>query len=212
MNTKFPDVVRLDTAKDKFGIEYIVKCGEDNDDEDVDNDCVLDIVTVTDHLTGPEDKVQVYVSGCFSGTSRVGPNVAYYLIEYLASNFKKDPHITYLLQHREIIITPMTNALGYYANEEKEQTRVSETSKRSIWREPHHDFPYGQEAIRCLNTVVGRTLYRLFVENLFVTSLSFDASNFGANSITYPWGDDFYEIFVDGTTRSAEPPDYVAFD
>ena len=97
LNSKFPDVVRLDTAKDKFDIEYIVKCGEDNDDEDTDNDCVLDIVTVTDHLTGPEDKVQVYVSGCFSGTSRVGPNVAYYLIEYLASNFKKDPHITYLL-------------------------------------------------------------------------------------------------------------------
>ena len=106
----------------------------------------------------------------------------------------------------------MTNALGYYSGEEKEQTRISETNKRSIWRDTHRDFPYGQEANRCLNTVVGRTLYRLFVENLFVTALSFDAGNFGTNSIAYPWGDNIYEIFVDGETRSAEAPDYVAFD
>lgn len=91
-----------------------MKCGETiNEDEADDNDlmdCVIDIATVTDHLTGPEDKVQVFISGGLRGDSRVGPNIAYYLIEYLASNFNKDPQITYLLQHREIIITPMTNA------------------------------------------------------------------------------------------------------
>ena len=93
-----------------------MKCGEAINEDDADdndlmgNDCVLDIVTVTDHETGPEDKVQVFISGCMRGDSRVGPNIAYYLIEYLASNFNRDPQITYLLQHREIIITPMTNA------------------------------------------------------------------------------------------------------
>lgn len=128
MNKLFPDIVRLENAKDKFDIEYIIPCP---DDEDEDKDCVLDIVSVTDHLTGPEDKVQVYISGCFSGTSRVGPNVAYYLIEYLASNFGKDPHITYLLKHREIIITPMTNAVGYYEGRHGEQTKQSYTSRYS---------------------------------------------------------------------------------
>ena len=29
LNTQFPDIVRLENAKDKFGIEYLVKCGED---------------------------------------------------------------------------------------------------------------------------------------------------------------------------------------
>ena len=116
LNSIFPDVVRVDTAENLFGIEYLVECEDDED-------CVLDIVSVTDHLTGPEDKVQVYVSGCFNGAAQVGPHVAYYLIEYLASNFNKDPYITYLLQHREIIVTPMTNAVGFYQGRESEKTR-----------------------------------------------------------------------------------------
>ena len=64
---------------------------EDEDSDDSSNECVLDIVTVTDHLTSSEDKVQVFISGCTRGDARVGPNVAYYLIEYLASNFNRDP-------------------------------------------------------------------------------------------------------------------------
>ena len=50
LNTVFPDVVRLESADAKYGIPYLATCDDDND-------CVLDIVTVTDHLTGPEDKV-----------------------------------------------------------------------------------------------------------------------------------------------------------
>ena len=60
-----------------------------------------------------------------------------------------------------------------------------------------------------MNTVVGRTLYQLFVENLFVTAITFDAGN---NFITYPWADERYEIFVDGEPRSGEAPDGTAFD
>ena len=80
-----------------------MKCGEAINEDEADdndlmgNDCVLDIVTVTDHLIGPEDKIQVFISGGMRGDSRVGPNIAYYLIEYLASNFNRDPQITYLL-------------------------------------------------------------------------------------------------------------------
>ena len=60
-----------------------------------------------------------------------------------------------------------------------------------------------------MNTVAGRALYRLFVENLFVTAISFDG---GENAITYPYADDNYEIFYDNELRSSEPPDLVAFD
>ena len=103
-------------------------------------------MTVTDHLTSSEDKVQVFISGCTRGDARVGPNVAYYLIEYLASNFNRDPQITYLLQHREIVITPMTNAKGYFGNEQEEKTRVwldeLEEKSRGVWRTVNTDFPY----------------------------------------------------------------------
>ena len=60
-----------------------------------------------------------------------------------------------------------------------------------------------------MNTVVARTLYRLFAENLFVTAITFDA---GSNVIAYPWGEPEHEIFVEGVARSGEAPDFVAFD
>ena len=63
----------------------------------------------------------MFFSGAFHGDERLGPQVTYYLIEYLASNFNKDSHITYLLKHREVVITPMTNAIGYYEKERRER-------------------------------------------------------------------------------------------
>ena len=129
LEQQYPDIIKLDTAAKRFGLEYIVLCGEeieveetDDDEEDeeeqeeeeeddlLSNKCILDIVTVSDHTEGAGDKVQVFISGALRGDSRVGPSVALYLIEYLASNFNKNPRITYLLKHREIVITPMTNA------------------------------------------------------------------------------------------------------
>lgn len=39
----------------------------------------------------------------------------------LLSNYGKDPEVTYLLKHRTIVMTPMTNAVGYYFNEREER-------------------------------------------------------------------------------------------
>ena len=59
------------------------------------NRCVLDIVTLSDFDYKPDeeggDKVQVYISGTLHGDERIGPQVAYYLIEYLVSNYLTDP-------------------------------------------------------------------------------------------------------------------------
>jgi predicted deacylase len=49
--------------------------------------CFLDIVTITDFNTQSEEKAQVYISGTLHGNERIGPNTAYYLIEFLVSNF-----------------------------------------------------------------------------------------------------------------------------
>lgn len=50
----------------------------------------------------------------------LGAQIAYYLIEYLVSNFKRDVFVRHLLQTREIIITPMTNAYGYAKGSRRE--------------------------------------------------------------------------------------------
>jgi len=47
-------------------------------------------VTITDFQTSSKEKTQIYISGALHGNERVGPNVAYYLIEFLLSNFGID--------------------------------------------------------------------------------------------------------------------------
>jgi predicted deacylase len=94
----------------------------------------------------------VYISGTLHGDERIGPNVAYYLMEYLIYNYGVDEDITYLLKHREIIITPMTNAVGYYHNEREERVNKSSSeyannNDRTIFNHPYsfdinRDFPY----------------------------------------------------------------------
>jgi predicted deacylase len=54
--------------------------------------CMLDIVTITDFQSpSTDDKVQVYISGTLHGDEVIGPQVAYYLMEYLLTNYLHDP-------------------------------------------------------------------------------------------------------------------------
>ena len=78
--------------------------------------CQIDIVTIGDKSVPREEKTQVYISGALHGNERLGPDISFYLIEYLVTHYGSDPHITTLLKTREIIITPMTNAVGYSQN------------------------------------------------------------------------------------------------
>ena len=112
--------MKLETSSTKFDLGY----GEDimcpNSEGSGQEHCQIDIVTLGDQKVKAEEKTQVYISGALHGNERIGPVVAYYLIEYLVTNFEHDNWITYLLQNREIVITPMTNAVGYAHNEREE--------------------------------------------------------------------------------------------
>ena len=59
--------------------------------------CVIDIVTITDMEGSQESKPSIYISGTLHGDEVIGPNAAYYLIEYLLSNYLSDPQVTKLL-------------------------------------------------------------------------------------------------------------------
>ena len=176
----FPQVIQLETAEEKLGIPSLVECRGDVKDEI----CVTDIVTLTDRNVAAEDKVQIYISGALHGNERIGPHVAYYFIQFMASNFGKDAYLTHMLQTREIIITPMTNAYGFSHNRREERTILRSNGRYRNY-DPNRDFPYNQDPEMCLNTVTGRTVYKLMVQNLFVTSITFHG---GVNVIGYPWG------------------------
>mgnify|MGYP001043084820 FL=1 len=125
----------LENAEEKIGIPYLVDCDNQG------NKCVLDIVTITDKATPPEDKVQVYISGALHGNERIGPHVAYYFIEYLVSNFEKDAYLTNMLRTRELIITPMTNSYGFAHNQREELTILQNRDKQKNF-DPNRDFPF----------------------------------------------------------------------
>ena len=88
-----------------------MECQVDNSQEL--EPCVVDIVTVTDFSVSAENKVQVFISGSLNGEERLGSHIAYYLIEYLVTNFNRDVYVTHLLQTREVIVIPTPNAYGY---------------------------------------------------------------------------------------------------
>lgn len=75
----------------------------------------------------------------------------------------------------------------------------------------NRDFPYNQaKESDCLNTIAGRIIYELFLENLFVSALTFHS---GCTSIGYPWGSYNHMKDADNINGAAstESPDYFAF-
>ena len=62
----------------------------------------------------------------------------------------------------------------------------------------------------CLNTVSGRTIYKIMVENLIVSAITFHG---GTNVIGYPWGSNNHIVSRSGMYYVAnEAPDHVALD
>jgi len=59
-----------------------------------------------------------------------------------------------------------------------------------------------------MQTIAGRTVYRLFAENLIVSSITFHG---GTNSITYPWGS-MNHLSSLNEDMGAEAPDHIALD
>ena len=172
--------MHLENSKDKFDVPYVVDC-----DRTAKVKCVLDIVTISDFKTSSQDKVQVLFTGSLDGLGRLGPQIAYYLTEYLVSNYGKDISVTQLLQSREIVIIPMPNAWGFKNNKERELTMP--TSGGYQYHYATRDFPYNRSPMACMNTVTGRALYRLIVDNLFVSAASFESGG-DETMIAYPWG------------------------
>ena len=101
----------------------------------------------------------MYISGALHGDEIIGPNSVYYFIEYFLHHQPK-----HFLQNLEIIITPMTNAVGYNFNEREERT-----SKKWISYDINRDFPYNQRIsnnkYECLNTIAARAVYKIVTQN-----------------------------------------------
>lgn len=106
MAHNYPHLVKLEDASKKFNLPSYSSnmCGNKL--------CEILIATITADKSGSAP--QVYLSGALHGDERVGPVAVTQFIDYLLSNYETDPEVRQLLNEREILVTPMTNADGYF--------------------------------------------------------------------------------------------------
>lgn len=117
----------------------------------------------------------------------------------------------------------MTNAVGHYHHSREELLNTTHSDFTSNPHKAHNkisydinrDFPYNNKADQCLNTIAGRVIHQLFVENVIVSSITFHG---GTNVIGYPWGSfnrvrkQYDSHGSDRGYKSMEAPDFQAFE
>lgn len=113
---------------------------------------------------------QLYFSGGLHGDERVGPHAVLEAAELLCSRYT-GVDLTQTL----LVMTPLTNAIGYFRGERGEKGR-----------DPNRDFPFDQDPRACMQTVAARLVHRIFTHYGRISAgITFHG---GDQSITYPWG------------------------
>ncbi len=191
-NALYKDLFLLETAQEKYKLPYPGgKCKIANKAE---THCPHYIVTLTNKKISDKDKHQIYISGSVHGDERIGPSASIELILLLLENYKTSDWINHLLNTRIIVITPMTNPHGYYANIREEY--LLEDATENSWtltkdrynlthKDINRDFPYLVKNNECFETVGARVVNELFLDHLFSLSLSLHG---GTESLTFPFG------------------------
>lgn len=134
-----------------------------------------------------------------------------YFIEYLLNQKEDFSEIrTNILENIELIITPMTNAVGYFRNQREELIDSNESESKYIKSfDINRDFPFNQdEPYNCLNTIGARIVYKIYTQNNIQGTLTFHG---GDNNISYPWGAPSRSHMVKGVEKGYTAPDYNLF-
>jgi hypothetical protein len=188
--------IRIDTSQRRYNLPHAGDCGS--------RPCSNLIVFMTDFATLEVNRPQIYLSGLVHGDEVIGATVLTELALYLC----KSPTVKWvenLLKNRYIVMTPITNAYGYYHNQRTDF--VITNGGENQYLDPNRDFSYfnnnGNSEKECMQTVTARTVNELAIEHLFISTLTFHG---GLNAIGYPWGNYIHLK----NNMSSESPDFIA--
>lgn len=171
--SEYPNIFKLYTAREKYNLHLPdhIKCNN--------KQCEHHIIIITNHNTWSSDlsRPHIFLSGALHGNERVGPSTLIELCDYLLYKYDTDlsSWIQYLINHRVIILTPMTNSIGYAQSKREEYQRL----------DPNRDFPYMTEPKSCMKTIVARVINEIFREYLIQLAITFHG---GMRAISYEWG------------------------
>eukprot|EP01083_Nonionella_stella_P109269 318431_1 len=174
------NIFNLYTAREKYNLflPASVTCGK------LSTQCEHHIVIITNHETWSNDvsRPHVFLSGALHGNEQVGPTTLVELIDYLLFEYKNNANnawIKYLINNRVIILTPMTNSIGYAQSQREEQGIHSRI-------DPNRDFPYHlRQSSECMKSIAARVINEIFREYLIQLAITFHG---GMRAISYEWG------------------------
>lgn len=192
-----PQYIKIDTSQNRYGLNSVPGCG--------DSDCLNLIVYLTDFDTLTLNRPQYYISGLVHGNEEIGPTTIVEFAKYFCDNKQNKSLFHNILKNKMFIMTPMTNAYGYY-NHNRED-KVIEFDNRKSLEDPNRDFPYSDEnteEMSCMRTITGRTINEIFNEHIIIGAITFHG---GTNVLGYAWGNYIHKV----GKKSTEAPDHSAF-
>ena len=132
---------------------------------------------MTDFDSYTLDRPVYYISGILHGDEVIGPSSVTEFSKYFCDsyNLKKNSLYHNILKNKLIIMTPMTNAYGYYNSRREEKVYVP-SSNSYKYVDPNRDFPYynsKDEIKTCMETLAGRTINEIFNEFIISGAITF---------------------------------------
>lgn len=199
--------IKIDTSQNRYNLDTIKDCG-------VNIQCKNLIVFLTDFDSYTLDRPAYYISGELHGDERLGPTLVTEFAKYFCDTYNENKNSLNhnLLKNKLIIITPMTNAFGYYHGKREEKIEINKDIYD--YEDPNRDFPYfnsNKDNHNCMRTIAGRTINEIFNEFIIESGITFHG---GTSVIGYAWGN--YIHLKKNNNRniftSTESPDYNAFN
>ncbi|KAL4109470.1 hypothetical protein PRIC1_001170 [Phytophthora ramorum] len=212
LNTTFPDVVQVSIAQETYGLPYPdeLQCQID-DKTKATEPCKQFLVHLTNHstLVGDPERPEVFISGALHGNERVGPNAAIELIQLVAqatSSYATDDNVKptvgtqrwlrELVNTRNVLVMPMTNAYGYSHNH-REELQV----------DPNRDYNYMRSGADCMQTMTSRVVNEIWRDHIFQLAVTFHG---GTRAVSYEWGSPDHYLDGDEKKPSEKSPDHMA--
>ena len=197
--------LRIDTSQARYNLDSSIGCGENKN-------CTNLIVFLTDFDSYTLDRPAYYISGILHGDEVIGPSSVTEFAKYFCDSYKTKKNSLYhnILKSKLIILTPMTNAYGYY-NGKREEKIFLPNENAYKFADPNRDFPYynsNKEIVNCMRTITGRTINEIFNEFIIGGAITFHG---GTSVLGYPWGNYLHAHNLNKKYQSTESPDYNAF-
>lgn len=217
LNATFPEVLRVSVAQETYALPYPEELACVVDDETkAEAPCKHYVVHLTNHSTLAEDpeRPEVFISGALHGNERVGPVSTVETLALLArfstwfAHPEKMPEDARgnvsvdtlrwahaLVNSRNVLSTPMTNAWG-----------ISHNKREELGVDPNRDYNYMRSGDECMTTMTSRVVNEIWREHVFQMAITFHG---GTRAVSYEWGSPDHYVKGD-PTRSEKSPDHTA--